>query len=136
MVHAILASLIIVTYLVAINSWCQFKPCLWCIHLGLAHYYSIAVGYSYNWGERERAPPVVLYVAPFYIILYIYIYIYPYVQGPPCIKPVLLTRRAPAKYTTSTFHNPTKWPKKKAPIYKACTSYATCSGQVYDVRIP
>ena len=26
----------------------QFKPCLWCIYIGLAHYYSIAVGYSYN----------------------------------------------------------------------------------------
>ena len=68
--------------------------------------------------------------------LYIYIYIYPYVKGPPCIKPVLLTQRAPAKYTTSTFRNPTKWPEKKAPIYKTCTSYVTCSGQVYDVRIP
>ena len=26
------------------NSWCA---CLWCIYIGLAHYYSIAVGYLY-----------------------------------------------------------------------------------------
>ena len=26
----------------------QFKPCLWCIYIGLAHYYSIVVGYSFT----------------------------------------------------------------------------------------
>ena len=50
--HTILASLIIVTYLVAIITLgVQFKPCLWCIYIGLAHYIlqycNNTVGYSY-----------------------------------------------------------------------------------------
>ena len=43
-VHPILASLINVTYPVA-NI--QFKPCFWCIYIGL-QYCNNTVGYSYN----------------------------------------------------------------------------------------
>ena len=45
-VHAILASLIIVTYL-WLTLGVQYKPCLWCIYIGL-QYCNNTVGYSYN----------------------------------------------------------------------------------------